>query len=88
MFSGTVTGKHDAGLHTQYTFSVESRWKGASQSSIELYSGGLCGYQFTTGATYLVFARNNGEQLRSGLCSGTRRMDAAQAQLKQLPAPR
>jgi hypothetical protein len=44
-------------------------------------SSAACGYSFTEGEEYLVYASGRGLRLRTGLCSGTKRLSEAQADL-------
>lgn len=59
---------------TVYTFAVDGVAKGNVGARIEVVAGGeedMCGLAFSRGARWLVFASREGDQLHSGLCSGS-----------------
>ena len=56
-------------------FRVEQSWREEVPREVEVRTGsggGDCGYTFIKGVRYLVFARRNGEQLNTSICSPTK----------------
>ena len=69
-------------------FAVQSKWKGALGATLTtriLTTCCLCGYQFSVGRAYLVYAKqaHNG-QYRVSTCSRTKHGDQAKAELRFL----
>jgi hypothetical protein len=58
------------------TFSVDEFWKGDLTDTVvvktEINPGMSCGYDFSIGATYLVYASGREDGLETGRCSGNR----------------
>jgi hypothetical protein len=57
------------------TFSVDESWKGDIASMIEVRTamdGASCGYDFRIGTSYLVYAFQQPDALRTSLCGGNR----------------
>ena len=68
-------------------FEVSRAWKGVVGRTISVFthsSSAACGYGFTVGVDYLVYAYGGDGQLRTGLCSRTKRLDQAQTDLDEL----
>ena len=80
------------------TVELRSVWKGCGEGEplgegrrTVVWTGlddGDCGYDFAAGTSYLIyaFATDDGE-LNTGICSRTRRLDAAAADLAALGEP-
>ncbi|MGH6933091.1 MAG: hypothetical protein ACREEE_11730 [Dongiaceae bacterium] len=78
-------GLTSSGLH-DVTFQVLRSWKGVSSDSIVVrtrLSGEACGYRFEIDQKYLVFTAGNPDLL-TGLCTGTRPAEGAEADLEAL----
>lgn len=95
VFSGRVVEvvQRDRGADSRFPevarvkFEVEDVWKGTvEENAIVLTprSSAACGYSFAEGEEYLVYASGRGLRLRTGLCSGTKRLSEAQADLAML----
>lgn len=77
-------------------FEVSNVWKGTPSRQLVVTTSGSsasCGYSFQEGEQYLVYASSQGTQLETGLCSGTKPLSNAQADLAVLgrgkaPAPK
>jgi Carboxypeptidase regulatory-like domain len=73
----------------QVAFNVEQRFLNAPAGRIEVVTGmggGDCGYRFTVGMKYLVYANKNEEssRLTTGICSRTRPLAEAKDDLQYL----
>ena len=69
------------------TFEVSEVWKGNSERRLVVTtsdSSASCGYSFQEGQEYLVYASEEDAQLKTGLCSGTKRLSDARADLAVL----
>lgn len=69
------------------TFEVSKVWKGEKKRQIVVMtssSSASCGYSFQQGEEYLVYAASQGSKLTTGLCSGTKSLSMAQADLAVL----
>ncbi|NEQ22085.1 MAG: hypothetical protein F6K28_23390 [Microcoleus sp. SIO2G3] len=69
------------------TFEVSEVWKGNNQRRLVVStsdSSASCGYSFQEGQEYLVYASEEDAQLKTGLCSGTKRLSDARADLAML----
>ena len=69
------------------TFEVSEVWKGNSERRLVVTtsdSSASCGYSFQEGQEYLVYASAEDAQLQTGLCSGTKRLSDARADLAVL----
>jgi hypothetical protein len=100
VFAGKVadtseTAKRDDDLPHPFRrvrFVVEENFRGASVKrggALEVltgFGGGDCGYDFRIGERYLVYAQHfpNAESLFTGICSRTRRLSEAAADLAYL----
>jgi hypothetical protein len=77
------------------SFAVENTYKGTHNSYIEVLTGaggGDCGYGFTPGGRYMVYAYRSekGGLLYTGICSRTRPLDEASEDIeyfKNIPVP-
>lgn len=70
-----------------YSFDVQKVYRGEVGASAEVVTGlseGDCGYSFRPGVTYLVYANYKGGVLRSGDCTRTRPLQAAQEDIAWL----
>jgi hypothetical protein len=69
---------------------VQDVFKGTASGEVEIagYTGGMCGYPFKEGADYLIFAESTDLGLTAELCSRTRRLQDAGADLEYLDALR
>ena len=59
----------------QYLFEVSEIWKGPDYEQLVIKASSessLCGIQFTLDQEYLIFAYGEDDNLRTGLCSGSR----------------
>ena len=68
-------------------FEVSNVWKGKiekQQLVLTSDSSASCGYSFEKGKEYLVYASNQGSQLETGLCSGTKPLANARPDLAVL----
>jgi hypothetical protein len=69
------------------TFAVLKRWKGAPETSIELatrLTGEACGFPFQDKQEYLVYAVAKPEDLQTGICTGTKKVDDAAQEMVKL----
>ena len=73
------------------TFEVLDCWKGPVTDRVVVYTAlydAACGFWFTEGAEYLVYARSTpGKGLETGLCSRTQALGTAGADLEALGEP-
>jgi hypothetical protein len=81
-------GRPDAFLSVRVTFDVEQGYISAPAARVEVTTGsggGDCGYRFTVGKRYLVYAsRHNSGGLVTGICSRTRPIEQAGEDLEYL----
>jgi hypothetical protein len=56
---------------------VTGAWKGVRESKIMLRTGHICGYQFSPGDRYVVYAYRDGGGLRTDFCTRTNPAAAA-----------
>jgi hypothetical protein len=69
------------------TFRVSESWKGPEGATLEVrtpISGMSCGYPFKEGQEYLVYAHGKQQDLKVDLCSGTKALSKAGADLAEL----
>lgn len=69
------------------TLRVSEVWKGPQQETLEMSTpsaGAICGYPFKEGQDYLVYAYGKGEPFKVDLCSGTKPLSKANADLALL----
>ena len=72
------------------TFRVHEAWRGGVSGVIEVHTGGGlgdCGFDFQAGRRYLVFAHESKSQLSTGICSPTKLLDEATADLAYIRQP-
>lgn len=74
------------GYYAVVRFKVERSWKGADSAEVLLTSRlNDCAFPFKAGGTYLVYASLTGRgELDASVCSRTRRLERAGADLKLL----
>ena len=73
----------------QVTFEIRSSWKGINENKVTLTtarSTASCGFDFTKGESYLVYASDGGKpgELNVHNCSRTVQLASAQADLRDL----
>jgi hypothetical protein len=76
-----------AGGTVRVRFQVVKRWKGASTKRAELVtrlSGEACGFPFEMNKEYLVYAVAEPRDIQTGICTGTKAIDDALEEMKQL----
>lgn len=69
------------------TFQVDDVWKGPiqeTQVATTARSGASCGYEFEEGKEYIVYAQGDESDLKVSLCSRTRPLSQASADLEEL----
>jgi len=69
------------------TFRVYAVWKGPAHDRLVVTTargGASCGYPFSRGSEYLVYARGTASSLETGICSRTRLLSAAGEDLAAL----
>lgn len=98
VFSGRVlqvrrvksAGDEQGGLfQVEVVFAVDTSWKGARQRVISVFTASqsaACGYNFTRGRTYLVYAADSQGKLSTTICSRTKRLRDAREDLRELGA--
>lgn len=84
--TGTVLSSADP---VQVTFDIGVSWKGVEADTVTLTTAlhsESCGFEFTEGESYLVYARTekNNDKLHTGLCSRTVLLASAGADLNEL----
>jgi hypothetical protein len=71
-------------------FRVEKAWKGVEGETVSVFTGSrmfTCSYGFRKDRTYLVYARRDaGGRLSTSICSRTKRLKDARADLRELGA--
>jgi hypothetical protein len=95
VFTGEVTDieKNEATRFggREVTLRVHKVWKGEPAEELKVHTAGssaACGYSFTKGVTYLVYAiRDDADPLRVSLCSRTAPVDQAKEDLDFLGKP-
>jgi hypothetical protein len=81
--NGVVSGADPVRI----TLSVVRAFKGAATETVELLtsaSSAACGFGFEKDQSYLVYANETDGSLRTGLCSGTKRVEDAGPELAAL----
>lgn len=85
VFSGKVISVAQSAGSTKVKIRVEKIWKGGLSKTIEIRGGGMCGYNFTAGKKYLIYASGTIENgLSASLCSRTKNLSDAAEDLKVL----
>ena len=91
VFVGRVTSVEKSDLTNKYQFFVSKQWKGIkgnTASVVTANNSAACGINFDENRDYLVYAyKNDDDQLRTNLCSRTKRAEGADAELAELGAP-
>jgi hypothetical protein len=75
VFTGRVLSAVKGPVSTKYTFQVTADFAGVSAREIEVVSLNLsasCGYNFSTGVEYLVYATRHNGELKTGACVGNK----------------
>lgn len=82
IFEGQVQTLTETGA----TFRITQQWKGVGDvEELEIATGpGTCALSFNEGELYLVFARQEGDRLRTNVCDRTALMSNAEADLIEL----
>jgi hypothetical protein len=69
---------------------VDRAWKGVNKGTARVFTSSqsaACGYRFSKGHTYLVYASGNSRgRLSTNICSRTKRLKDAREDLDQLGA--
>lgn len=79
-------GLAKAGGH-RVKFAVLKQWKGAPSKSFELITrltGEACGFPFEEKKEYLVYVVAEPTDIQTGICTGTKNVVGADAEMKQL----
>lgn len=93
VFSGRVVqvrGRKDGGRApgmVEAVFEVSRVWKGGAGGQVSVYTNSdsaACGYAFEAGRSYLVYAYGGGGRFTTGICSRTKRLEDAGADLDAL----
>jgi len=72
---------------SRVTLRISEVWKGPQQETLEVRTpsqGGACGYSFSEGREYLVYAYGKEEPFQTDLCSETKPLSKASADLEAL----
>ncbi|HEY0980013.1 MAG TPA: peptidoglycan-binding protein [Candidatus Paceibacterota bacterium] len=80
VFVGTVTDISQGELRRTVTFDVSAYWKGTiskKQTVTTASDSAACGYAFTVGMKYIVYANESDGRLTTGLCGFTTPADDA-----------
>lgn len=83
VFVGTVVNHSEKGRQSTYEFAVSETFKGAVQEKMVVRSAtdsATCGYNFTVGERYLVYAFGKDERLSTNLCTRTRSANGSEAE--------
>ncbi|NIQ39664.1 MAG: hypothetical protein GTN81_13890 [Proteobacteria bacterium] len=68
-------------------FQIKKRWKGPKSKTITAttrLSGEACGYPFEVNKDYLVYLVHEPEDIQTGICTGTKDVASAEAEIEQL----
>ena len=88
VFAGEVLSVEENGDVKTFIFRVEKYWKGVKSEKIKVSVNETMRYQawFKVGEKYLVFAHDSEKdgKLWDGKCSGTKRLDDASKDMKEL----
>ena len=91
VFVGRVISVETSDFSNKYQFSVSKQWKGIkgkTTSIVTANNSAACGINFDSDRDYLVYAfKNDDNQLRTNLCSRTKRAADAATDLAELGAP-
>jgi hypothetical protein len=87
---GPLTRMLGLGFRTpssRVTLRISEVWKGPQRETLEVSTpsqGGACGYSFSEGQKYLVYASGKEETFQTHLCSETKPLSKASADLEAL----
>ncbi|MDQ0417357.1 hypothetical protein J2Z48_001530 [Croceifilum oryzae] len=87
VFVGQVVKLEDDANQHIATLHVSKRWKGELDPELTVYtalSGAACGFEFEMGKEYLVYATKENGHLTTTICSRTKLLSEAQADLDAL----
>ncbi|MDP6354567.1 MAG: hypothetical protein QF473_05685 [Planctomycetota bacterium] len=88
VFLGQVVSlKHHKEYGKLVTFKVQDSWKGKQGDTVVVRTGiggGDCGYSFVKGKNYLIYGYNSKGTLWASICSRTRPLGRATADIKEL----
>ena len=89
IFSGKVVGiVKDGAFIRRVKIRVENSWKGDAAKIVTITTpsdGGMCGYSFVKGASYLIYANGNEKNgLLVDICSRTKGISDAQEDIETL----
>lgn len=87
---GRKDGDRSLGM-VEAVFEVGQVWKGAAGKRVSVYTNSdsaACGYSFEAGRSYLVYADGGEGRLTTGICSRTKRLEDAQADLDEFGSGR
>lgn len=85
VFAGEVVEANVGGENGFYLFRVERYWKGVGGEFITISGGkGLCNRSYRVGEKYLVYALEDGVELKSDTCMRTTLLAEAAIDLKTL----
>ena len=92
IFSGKVTriAETTDSKYIQITFKLEQSWKGARTREKSLFQENVltdCDFVFKVGEEYLVYAHGDSEKLSTNVCTRTKRLADAAADIKELGEP-
>ena len=92
VFIGRVVSVEKRGSSNKFQFKVSTKWKGVEGNTASIVSNEsseACGIKFDSNRDYLVYAfKNKGDnQLRTNLCTRTKRISDASADLNALGKP-
>jgi hypothetical protein len=85
-----VRGQRQRATQRIYTLATSRQWKGEHQDTLEVWTGrggGDCGYLFELGSRFLVLTEEFEGHTRVSICSGTKRLEKATAELRLLGEP-
>ena len=81
IFSGQVLDIEEGPKNTTVSFRVSEVWRGPKRETLEVTTpsggGNFCGYTFSEGRKYLVYAYGKEEPFKVDLCSETRQLSKA-----------
>ena len=86
----TLRVQNAAILFFKVKFEVLAAWKGVDLGEITLatnFESAACGFPFEQGVDYLVYAFSQNDSLSTNLCTRTKKLSEAQADLNELGTP-
>lgn len=87
VFSGTVISQESSQFEVKVNFKVQRVWKGNIGDTVSVITNtnsAACGINFSDRQSYLVYAFENQNQLRTNLCSRTQLLSRAGEDLRAL----